>query len=217
MSNFLVIISFIPTWLVFLSACIAPGPNTFMVMSVALNSGRASALMVALGLAVGGFIWPLISLLGVSQLLVSNPQSIKWIALIGGSYLLYLGFKTLFSIISNRRQALAISERMVTEQIKLKGIFAIGRGLFTTLSNPKVAMVWISLSSVIPLTRDQLGWIFFYSAVISFIVFSVYATIACMLSNTLAQTAYMQRTNLINALFSAVFIILGGFIIASEL
>jgi threonine efflux protein len=216
MTNSLMIASFVPTWLVFLSACISPGPNTFMVMSVALNSGKSSALLVTLGLAIGGFIWPLISLLGVSQLLARNPQFIKWIALVGGSYLLYLGFKSLLSVVNNCRQGLATSERQVVNRVELEGISAIRRGLLTTLSNPKVAMVWISLSSVIPVASDRVGWIIVYSAVIGVIVFSVYTTIACIFSNALAQTAYMKKANWINGLFSALFIILGGFILANE-
>lgn len=216
MSNLTIIVSFIPTWLVFTSACISPGPNTFVVMSVALSSGRVSALLVTLGLAIGGFIWPFVSLMGVSQLLMQNPSLIKWIALIGGCYLQYSGIKTLLSIIKSHGSVPGVLPESEINQSSLRGSLAIRQGLITTLSNPKVAMVWISLSTVIPVTSEQSGWIFFYSIVIGLIVFSVYATIACIFSNQRARAGYFKKSNLINSLFSAIFIFLGGFIIFRE-
>lgn len=182
-------------------------------MSVALNSGRASALLIALGLAIGGFIWPFISLLGVSQLLVRNPHLINWLALIGGSYLIYLGTKSWMKGIKNNKLVTPTLSQAYSGSLSLSGGRAIQRGLITTLSNPKVAMVWISLSSIIPVTSDQVGWIFIYSIVIALIVFCVYATIACVFSDSRAQAVYLKKTTLVDAIFSTLFILLGIFII----
>lgn len=184
-------------------------------MATALNSGRATALLITLGLAIGGFIWPFISLLGVSQLLAKNPQLINWLALFGGSYLIYLGAKPLLKGIKNNKLVTATLPQSNADSPSLSGGKAIQRGLITTLSNPKVAMVWISLSSVIPVTSEQIGWISIYSAVIALIVFCVYATIACVFSDSRAQTVYLKKTKLIDGIFSALFIMLGVFIIVT--
>ncbi|MCJ8299456.1 MAG: LysE family translocator [Pseudomonadales bacterium] len=217
MSSSMIILSFIPTWLIFTAACISPGPNTFLVMSVALSQNRKSALWVTLGIALGGFVWAFVSLVGVSQLLNSYPGLLQVIAILGGSYLCYIGFKTLRSVLAAKANATTDTLSAVTVQDlhslpENRRIKNIAKGVITTLSNPKVAMLWMSLSSVVPVSTAQMGWLAFYALVIGTIVFCVYGTIGLIFSETRAQQNYLKHSNLINSLFAAIFIALGLFI-----
>ncbi len=217
MSSSIIILSFIPTWLIFTAACISPGPNTFLVMSVALSQSRKSALWVTLGIALGGFVWAFISLAGVSQLLNSYPGLLQVIAIVGGSYLCYIGFKTLRSVFASKANAATDIKSTVTNQelqtnTENSRIKNITKGIITTLSNPKVAMLWMSLSSVVPVSTAQMGWLSFYALVIGTIVFCVYGTIGLIFSEARAQQNYLKHSNLINSLFAAIFIALGLFI-----
>ena len=217
MSSSMIILSFIPTWLIFTAACISPGPNTFLVMSVALTQSRKSALWVTFGIALGGFVWAFISLVGVSQLLNSYPGLLQVIAILGGSYLCYIGFKTLRSVLAAKANATTDTLSAVTVQglqslPENRRIKNIAKGVITTLSNPKVAMLWMSLSSVVPVSTAQMGWLAFYAVVIGTIVFCVYGTIGLIFSEPRAQQNYLKHSNLINSLFAAIFIALGLFI-----
>ncbi|EPJ55045.1 MAG: hypothetical protein OFPI_04800 [Osedax symbiont Rs2] len=217
MSSSFIILSFIPTWLIFTAACISPGPNTFLVMSVALSQSRSSALWVTLGIALGGFVWAFISLAGVSQLLHSYPSSLRFIAIIGASYLCYIGYKTLRSVLAAKactpaNPVIAVAAEDSQSEPKNTRIKNITKGIITTLSNPKVAMLWMSLSSVVPVSTAQMGWLSFYALVIGAIVFCVYGSIGLIFSETKAQQNYLKHSNLINSLFAAIFIALGLFI-----
>ena len=217
MSSSIIILSFIPTWLIFTAACISPGPNTFLVMSVALSQSRKSALWVTLGIALGGFVWAFISLAGVSQLLNSYPGLLQVIAIVGGSYLCYIGFKTLRCVLAAKTSAAtdtvnAVTDKELQPNIENSRTKNIAKGFITTLSNPKVAMLWMSLSSVVPVSTAQMGWLSFYALVIGAIVFCVYGTIGLIFSEIKAQQNYLKHSNLINSLFAAIFIALGLFI-----
>jgi len=206
------LLSFIPTWLVFSVACISPGPNTLLVMSIALNS-RIAAFWVCVGLAIGGFIWAFLSLAGVSQLLMQYPQMLQVIAILGASYLIYLGCKTFYSVFKKMRMAKLVNNSTVAaiecSTLSLTPYIAIRKGLITTLSNPKVALVWLSLSAVVPVDADQLMWLVVYCSVIACIVFSVYACVGLLFSRSGYQKLYLNNAHVFDSVFATVFFGLG--------
>jgi len=208
----LILLSFIPTWLVFAVACISPGPNTVLVMSIALNS-RIAAFWVCVGLSIGGFIWAFLSLAGVSQLLVQYPQMLQVIAALGASYLIYLGCKTLYSVYKKRRAAKLTGDSTLAaiegSTLSLTPQIAIRKGLITTLSNPKVALVWLSLSAVVPVDAEQLMWLVVYCSVIAGIVFSVYACVGLLFSRSGYQKLYLKNAHVFDSVFATVFLSLG--------
>jgi len=215
----IILLSFIPTWLVFAVACISPGPNTFLVMSIALNS-RVAAFWVCVGLAIGGFIWAFLSLVGVSQLLVQYPQMLQLIALLGGGYLIYLGCKTFNSVFKKMRMG-KLADKSAIASIEctsaaLTAQGAIRKGIITTLSNPKVALVWLSLSAVVPVNADQLMWLVVYCCVIAGIVFSVYAAIGLLFSGAGYQKLYLANAHVFDSIFATVFLGLGMMMIYSH-
>lgn len=192
-------------------------------------------------MALGGFIWSFISLAGVSQLLRSFPFIIQWIAYIGGSYLCYLGLKTLkglyfkLKVVSQQgdegevssekeptKKAHSINEGAHTKKAEEHVFWQdMIKGLVTTLSNPKVALLWLSMSSIIPLSKVSEPFklllpLISYSVVIGLIVFSVYGVIALLFSASHAQHAYLKHENVLNLIFAMIFLSLGSYIIFSQ-
>jgi len=215
----LMLLSFIPTWLVFAIACISPGPNTFLVISIALTN-RIAAFWVCIGLAMGGFVWAFLSLAGVSQLLLKYPQMLQIIAACGGSYLIYLGCKTFLSVCKKLRAAKVVDKTVGPANnhsvSPLTASIAIKKGLITTLSNPKVALVWLSLSSVVPVAADQLVWLLIYCSVIAIIVFSIYACVGLLFSGPGYQKLYLHHAHWFDSVFAMVFFCLGVMMIYSH-
>lgn len=220
MSISVILLGFIPTWLIFVAACISPGPNTFLVISVALNH-RRSALWVCLGLALGGFIWAFVSLLGVSELLIRFPQLVKLLALLGGSYLIWMGLKTITSMYRNRIVGKSANSGQVSQSsmISLPTLGAIRKGILTTLSNPKVALLWVSLSSAVPLSSlassgtSYYSWLVVYCSVIAVIVFMVYGTISFFFSTAQSQKIYLNHAHWFDGIFAVVFMGIGSVIL----
>jgi len=64
-------------WAAFGLALISPGPNFAVMLSTALRQGRAAAVWVALGVAIGEAAWGFAAVFGVAALASSIPGS-RW-------------------------------------------------------------------------------------------------------------------------------------------
>jgi len=205
MDIYTVILSFLPTWAIFTVACISPGQNTVLMMSTGVSNTKIKTALVASGLGIGGFAWSFVSLLGITLLFKQYPSLIKIIALVGGLYLMYIGIKTLLPALKKKK-----SNTITTSKIEFKsGFSALKVGLITTFLNPKVALMWISLSPMIPINTDEYSLLFFYSIVIALIVFTIYGSIGLLFTSIKTQTMYSNNTKLFNIIFGILFILLG--------
>jgi threonine/homoserine/homoserine lactone efflux protein len=87
----------IATWLAFVAASLVllfiPGPTVTLVVGYAIARGRASAIATALGVALGDFTAMSLSLLGLGAILAASASLFTAVKLIGGAYLVYLGWK----------------------------------------------------------------------------------------------------------------------------
>lgn len=84
-------------WLAFVAATLVmlviPGPTITLVVGYALAQGRRAALATALGVALGDFTAMTLSLLGLGALLAASASLFTAVKLIGGAYLVWLGWK----------------------------------------------------------------------------------------------------------------------------
>ena len=205
MDMYTILASFLPTWLIFIVACISPGQNTVLMMSTGLGNTKAKTVLVASGLGIGGFAWSFISLLGITILLKQYPFFIKVIALVGGLYLMYLGSKTIISTLKSKEK-----KNSTTSKLSFQSNYsALKIGLVTTFLNPKVALLWISLSPMIPIKTNELGLLSFYSIVIALIVFGIYGSIGLLFSSKKTQAMYSNNAKLFNIIFGILFSLLG--------
>lgn len=69
-----------------------PGPDFFMVLRSSLKYGRNPALVVALGIACGVFIYASVVVLFLDYMSESFLSIVQWIGLFGGCYLLYIAY-----------------------------------------------------------------------------------------------------------------------------
>ena len=69
---------------------ISPGPNTFLVFSTASNIGKSDTLLKILGLLSATYIHGLLSLFGISLLILRSEKLFFSVKIIGALYLLYL-------------------------------------------------------------------------------------------------------------------------------
>ncbi|NDV01895.1 LysE family translocator [Pseudoroseicyclus tamaricis] len=89
----------IHVWLAFVAASILllalPGPTVLMVLSYALSQGRRVALAMVAGVALGDLLAMSASLLGLGALMAASATLFTIFKVIGGLYLLWLGFRLL--------------------------------------------------------------------------------------------------------------------------
>lgn len=86
-------------WAALAAAAISPGPNMVAVASRGFGSGRGSALLVAFGIALGGFGWAMLTALGFGVLFEKFPVLLRFLGVVGGLYLGWLGYKGTVALI----------------------------------------------------------------------------------------------------------------------
>ncbi len=187
-----------------LLAQISPGPNSMAVISIALGSGRKPAIMASAGIAAGVLIWAALFTFGIAAFFQIFPQSITFIKLLGGSYLLFLAAKACYGVFSGN------SANQKHQQVKKIVKTSFLTGLLVVLTNPKAAMMWIAVSTFLAssgVTRLDfivLGLVFSASAMV------IYSAYAALFSSNLALRSFGLFSTYINAAFAVVFGTLGA-------
>jgi threonine efflux protein len=192
-------------------ALVSPGPDVALVIQNSTRYGRQTGVYIALGLSVGIFFHALLSLTGVSYLVYQQPTLFAVLQLLGGSYLLYLGGRTLHSTKRNWRQeegdVTSTSEYLLDNKRQ-----AFSRGFMTNILNPKALVFFVSLmSTIVPPNMSLLGK---SSALIMLwgLSFVWFAALAWMLSTKRFQLKLQTASRYIDLSCGIIFTIIGGVI-----
>ena len=76
---------------------VSPGPDNLMVLSIGASRGRIRGMAFGLGCAIGCLSHTLLAALGVSALIKASPVSFTVLKVLGGLYLIYMGWRALKS------------------------------------------------------------------------------------------------------------------------
>ena len=196
-------------WAALTAAAISPGPNMVAVASRGLGSGRGSALLVAFGIALGGFGWAMLTALGFGTLFETFPVLLRVLGVVGGLYLGWLGYK-------GWRAAVTGAPGEITPQ-KGKGTWRDVRyGLVVTATNPKVALLWTSLSTFVGGQTTSLSLLISFACGSSLILFAIYGGYGLLFSVGGIRQLYVRFQQASEAVFGTIFGMIGiGMILRS--
>ena len=129
-------------------ALISPGPDFFFVTQSAIRQSRQHAIFVALGISVSILVWSICALSGLHFLF----QKIAWLQqvlmILGGLYLLYLGYVMLKSA-SQAKVAVSITPTLdATTQVHKSYSKLFLQGFLTNMANPKALIYFSSVFSL---------------------------------------------------------------------
>ncbi|MBU2896606.1 LysE family translocator [Vibrio hepatarius] len=139
-------------------ALMSPGPDFALVVQNAARYGRQTGLYIALGLSFGILLHSILSLTGISYLVHQQPDLFAGLQLIGGSYLVYLGYSALNGCWRAKNDT-EPRPKQVTKRVLLNNKRqAFSQGLSTNILNPKALVFFISLmSSLVPADMSLAG------------------------------------------------------------
>ena len=113
-----------------LLGALSPGPDT--------TKSRRHAVAAVTGIQVGVLMWTTLTVLGAAALLTAFPQLLGLVQLLGGSWLVYMGYST-FKAGWDSRSAVPMSLAEQEAQLgRMRHSFRTG--LATNLSNPKIVL-----------------------------------------------------------------------------
>ena len=128
--------SFLSLLVVWLTANVSPGPDIAQVIRLGVHS-RKAGIFGGLGINTGAAIWITGSLLGLSALVNTHPGVLTFLQLIGGSYLMWMGFGALRAGLFPQREQAAEQEELSGEISALRAWLT---GTATNMSNPKALL-----------------------------------------------------------------------------
>jgi threonine/homoserine/homoserine lactone efflux protein len=123
--------------LVALAMVLTPGPNMIYLLSRSICQGRAAGLISLGGIALGFMIYLMCAALGLTAIFLSVPMAYDVLRIGGVIYLLYLAWQALKP---GGRSPFQVRDLPEDSPRRL-----FGMGLFTSLLNPKVAILYVSL------------------------------------------------------------------------
>ncbi|MEZ9546503.1 MULTISPECIES: LysE family translocator [Vibrio] len=122
---------------VYLTAVVAllllPGPDMLLIASSSMSYGRKVGVFASLGNATSGIILTVLAAMGVSTLIAMSPIALKALHLLGGAYLLKMGWDCLRTEQGNTPE--------LTDNFAAKAYYQ--RALISNLLNPKALVFFV--------------------------------------------------------------------------
>jgi threonine efflux protein len=182
-----------------------PGPNTVLVGYCSISQSRRAGFVAAAGVATASLIWVSLSLAGVGILLVNAGGLFRLLRFLGAAYLIYVGVRLLRS----SGKGLELPQTTVYRSPFMAGIL-------TTLSNPKSAVFWTSIFSiVIPASAPLWFWIT-VAALTTMQSLCWYAAVALVFSSPVSRRHYANVGTALNRI-SGGFMVFFGLKIMNDL
>ena len=158
---------------------IMPGAD-FAVVTRNSAHGRAAGLSTALGVAGGLAFHTGLAVMGLATLLAASPALFATLKVIGGGYLLYLGYRTLHSALRRRDRAVENSSNGTANRPFLQGFL-------TNASNPKAPLLFLSLlPQFVPDGAPVVPWTLLLSVIAVCLGLIWFATVAILVDRIAA-------------------------------
>ncbi|MFK5733012.1 LysE family translocator [Pseudomonas urmiensis] len=185
---------------VYIIGAASPGPSTMRIMGTAMRQGRRAALCIAAGVVSGSLFWGTLAATGISAVLTRYAHVLVFMKILGGAYLLYLGFKAARSASKTDAQI----EKEVPPSSDV-GIKLYQKGLLMHLTNPKALLGWIATMTLglgPAATNSTVALILAGCALLSITIFFGYAIV---FSTAPMVSAYRRARRWIEASLAIVF------------
>lgn len=198
-------------------ALVSPGPDFFFVTQSAIRQSRQHALFAALGISLSILVWSICALSGLHFLF----QKIAWLQqvlmILGGLYLLYLGYCMLQSVrkpstissTTNEHAALTASTQKSYKTLLLQGFL-------TNMANPKAL---IYFSSVFSLAIQPHATLFEQTGLLSLIFIESliwFTLVALIFSMQKINTLYQRCARWIDGITGGIFIAFGVLLVFNK-
>ncbi|MCD8893691.1 LysE family translocator [Mammaliicoccus sciuri] len=197
------IVSFQLFLITVLIICITPGIDMMFILNRSISQGRDAGIYSALGVSVGAVVHTVLSGLGLSVILQTSVVLFTIIKIVGAIYLIYLGIQMFIS----KQSSISIKKTVYQSRRKL-----FVQGVITNVTNPKVALFFISFIPQFISVDNQYGPIPFLIlgsifAVMGAITSFIIAIFSSSLTTKLRDNIVAEK--IINKISGAVFVILG--------
>jgi threonine efflux protein len=200
---------------VFIPALMLPGPDFVAVVRSSMTHGTRAGLLTTLGVSAGLSLYAMLSLLGLSAILVEY-QWLSWaVRVLGGSYLVYLGIRFLRAkpqaIESDRGEA----DRSEADRgERPSGNRAMLFGFLVTLTNPKAIVLFASVFATAVTSATPVWLMGLMIALVAASSLTWYAIVSIFMSSRPVMSRFRRASHRIERAAGVCFIGIGGKVLA---
>lgn len=148
----------------FIIACILliilPGPDTAIVTKNTIVGEQKGGFQTMLGSCAGLAIHTIAAVAGLSAIIVKSALAFTILKYVGAAYLCYLGVKTFMAMRARKDQ---IDEEVLVE---VKGSSYFKQGFITNITNPKVAVFFLTFLPQFLAPKSEPFWSFLIMGII---------------------------------------------------
>lgn len=141
---------------------ISPGPDFAIVVRNSLIYSRQTALLTALGIAMGILVHVTYTLFGLGMIIRESVWLFLGVKYLGAAYLLYIGYTGL------RAKKTSFGLKTAVQTRDISGYAALWSGFITNALNPKCILFFVSLFSIV-IAPDTPPFIMLIYALIIFV------------------------------------------------
>lgn len=178
------LIQFVAATLILLAI---PGPDMLAIVSRGIQLGKRSAVMSAVGYAVGDIVQTILVALGVAAFIRANPSLLFALRLLGSAYLIYLGVTTIV-----KRKELGALDEGKQEQAS-RNVFC--QSVIASVINPKTALFFVAFlpQFVAPALGHEMYQILVLGSVFTVVGLLAYVPVA-LLSSAIGRWMTKSQT-----------------------
>lgn len=191
-------------------AAAAPGPDFVLVSQQTLSHGKKTGLLCSIGITLGLSIHLIYSALGLAAVIANSSSALWAIKIIGGCYLMYLGYKGITSKKSN-------NEAVQVATVKNSPLKSIGVGFLCNALNPKAPIYFVSLFTLVLSPDLPLSHLLIYGAWIMAIQLIWFSSVVFLLSRPAVNKKFQAMGHWVDRVTGVAMVALGLKVITTKL
>ncbi|MEN8688088.1 MAG: LysE family translocator [Desulfuromonadales bacterium] len=206
------------SWVLFASiafiATITPGPAILLVTTHSVTFGTRCSIATMLGNVSGLFLMSLLSVMGLSAVILHSALIFFLVKMAGACYLIYLGLK-LWRRGFGLEELRSIQNEAVQPRPRITKLYA--NGLFVALSNPKAIAFTTALFPQFILPEQPVA-LQFTILIITFmsLSFACLFAYAVMAAETKNRSAHIKLPGVMSKVFGGAFVGSGVFLASAS-
>lgn len=193
-----------------LLAAASPGPDFILVSQQTLSHGRKSGFMCSIGIALGLSVHIIYSALGLAAIIANSTTALWLIKIIGGCYLLYLGYQGL------RAKPTEINTTSTLTK-KQSSINTIIKGFFCNALNPKAPIYFVALFTLILSPDLPVLHLMVYGIWLMILQLLWFSAVVLMLSHPHINQRFLRFGHWIDRTLGGMMIIMGIKVITTKI
>lgn len=192
-----------------LLAVISPGPDFALVSQQTLVNGKKAGFYCVFGICLGLLVHILYSTIGLGAIILGSANFLIFIKVLGGSYLIYMGYKGLRATVKKN----ADIEKALAPQVSKRR--ALSAGFLCNVLNPKAMMYFVAVFSISLSPDMSIDHLAIYAALLLIIPLCWFSFVVILLSHPRTNHQFQKMSHWIERLMGIFMLVFGANILFS--